>query len=163
MKKHISAILVLAIMIGIFSVFSFGSSANTANQYDLDDPEQRLAYEMTFVTGTQTFARASYLRSHSAELLITQGKAEGTVDVVGVSGTVTGIRIFMYIQRYVSGKWTTVYDDNEYFAKYYATMDETYIDSTAFITGYDYRISYTIYAYKGSTYQRTAGTSPIVR
>ena len=48
MRKYISGILVIAIMIGFFAASAAGTSAKADAQYDLDDPEQRLAYEMTF-------------------------------------------------------------------------------------------------------------------
>ena len=123
MRKYISGILVIAIMIGIFAASAIGTSAKADAQYDLDDPEQRLAYEI-----------------------------------------VTDIRIFMYIQRYESGKWKTVYNDTQMFAgENEATMIRTCTDSSAIIKGYEYRVSFSVYAYKGMTYQQSTGTSPVVR
>ncbi len=164
MKKYISCILVIAIMIGIFAVSATGASAKTAAQYDLDDPEQRLAYEMTFLTGSRSMERSSYIIDKDAELILGSGMAEGRVSAVGVESIVTDIRIFMYIQRYESGRWNTVYNDTQMFAgEYTATMTRTCTDSSAIIKGYYYRVSFTIYAYKGMTYQSTTGTSPVVR
>lgn len=165
MKKYISCILVIAIMIGIFAVSATGASAKTAAQYDLDDPEQRLAYEMTFLTGSRSMERSSYIIDKDANLTIfSSGRATGVVNAVGDENIVTDIRIFMYIQRYESGRWNTVYNDTQMFAgEYTATMTRTCTDSSAIIKGYDYRVSFTIYAYKGMTYQSTTGTSPVVR
>lgn len=156
--------LVVAIMIGIFAMSAIGTAAKTGTQYDLDDPEQRLAYEMSLVTGRPAVERAKYILRHNAELTLGAGKADGSVTVKGDSKIVTDLHIFMYIQRYESGKWKTVYSDNEMFkGQFYVTMKKTCTDSSAIIKGYDYRISYTIYAYKGMTYQQSTGTSPVVR
>ena len=164
MKKYISGILVIAIMIGIFAASAIGTSAKADAQYDLDDPEQRLAYEMTFLTGSRAMERTAYIVDQDADLTLGSGKAEGIVDVVGNESIVTDIRIFMYIQRYESGKWKTVYSDNQMFkGLFFATMTRTCTDSSAIIKGYDYRVSFSVYAYKGMTYQQSTGTSPVVR
>lgn len=164
MRKFISGILVIAIMIGVLAASAIGTSAKADAQYDLDDPEQRLAYEMTFLTGSRSMERATYIVDKRAKLTLGSGEAEGTVSVVGDESIVTDIRIFMYIQRYESGKWKTVYNDTQMFAgKFTATMTRTCTDSSAIIKGYDYRISFIVYAYKGLTYQSTPGTSPVVR
>ena len=83
MKKYISGILVIAIMIGIFAASAIGTSAKADAQYDLDDPEQRLAYEMTFLTGSRAMERTAYIVDQDADLTLGSGKAEGIVDVVG--------------------------------------------------------------------------------
>ena len=164
MKKYLSGILVIAIMIGIFAASAIGTSAKADAQYDLDDPEQRLAYEMTFLTGSRAMERTAYIVDQDADLTLGSGKAEGIVDVVGNESIVTDIRIFMYIQRYESGKWKTVYSDNQMFkGQFFATMTRTCTDSSAIIKGYDYRVSFSVYAYKGMTYQQSTGTSPVVR
>lgn len=165
MRKYISGILVIAIMIGIFAAFAIGTSAKADAQYDLDDPEQRLAYEMTFLTGSRSMERAKYIVDQDADLTIfSTGKATGVVNVIGDESIVTDIRIFMYIQRYESGKWKTVYNDTQMFAgENEATMIRTCTDSSAIIKGYEYRVSFSVYAYKGMTYQQSTGTSPIVR
>ena len=164
MKKYISGILVIAIMIGIFAASAIGTSAKADAQYDLDDPEQRLAYEMTFLTGSRAMERTAYIVDQDADLTLGSGKAEGIVVVVGNESIVTDIRIFMYIQRYESGKWKTVYSDNQMFkGQFFATMTRTCTDSSAIIKGYDYRVSFSVYAYKGMTYQQSTGTSPVVR
>ena len=164
MKKYISGILVIAIMIGIFAASAIGTSAKADAQYDLDDPEQRLAYEMTYLTGSRAMERTAYIVDQDADLTLGSGKAEGIVDVVGNESIVTDIRIFMYIQRYESGKWKTVYSDNQMFkGQFFATMTRTCTDSSAIIKGYDYRVSFSVYAYKGMTYQQSTGTSPVVR
>lgn len=164
MRKYISGILVIAIMIGIFAASAIGTSAKADAQYDLDDPEQRLAYEMTFLTGSQSMERVAYIVDKYAKLTLGSGKAEGIVNVIGDESIVTDIHIFMYIQRYESGKWKTVYSDNQMFANQFtAKMKRTCTDSSAIIKGYDYRISFIVYAYKGLTYQSTPGTSPVVR
>lgn len=164
MKKYISGILVIAIMIGIFAASAIGTSAKADAQYDLDDPEQRLAYEMTFLTGSRAMERTAYIVDQDADLTLGSGKAEGIVDVVGNESIVTDIRIFMYIQRYESGKWKTVYSDNQMFkGQFFATMTRTCTDPSAIIKGYDYRVSFSVYAYKGMTYQQSTGTSPVVR
>ena len=164
MKKYISGILVIAIMIGIFAASALGTSEKADAQYDLDDPEQRLAYEMTFLTGSRAMERTAYIVDQDADLTLGSGKAEGIVDVVGNESIVTDIRIFMYIQRYESGKWKTVYSDNQMFkGQFFATMTRTCTDSSAIIKGYDYRVSFSVYAYKGMTYQQSTGTSPVVR
>ena len=164
MRKYTSGILVIAIMIGIFAASAAGTSAKADAQYDLDDPEQRLAYEMTFLTGSRSMERATYIVDKSATLTLGSGKAEGIVDVVGDEDIVTDIRIFMYIQRYESGKWKTVYNDNQMFTdQFTATMKRTCTDSSAIKKGYDYQVRFTVYAYKGMTYQQSTGTSPVVR
>lgn len=164
MRKYISGILVIAIMIGIFAASAIGTSAKADAQYDLDDPEQRLAYEMTFLTCSQSMERVAYIVDKYAKLTLGSGKAEGIVNVIGDESIVTDIHIFMYIQRYESGKWKTVYSDNQMFANQFtAKMKRTCTDSSAIIKGYDYRISFIVYAYKGLTYQSTPGTSPVVR
>ena len=148
MRKYISGILVIAIMIGFFAASAAGTSAKADAQYDLDDPEQRLAY----------------IVDKYAKLTLGSGKAEGIVNVVGDEDIVTDIRIFMYIQRYESGKWKTVYNDNQMFANQFtAKMKRTCTDSSAIIKGYEYRVSFSVYAYKGMTYQQSTGTSPVVR
>ncbi len=165
MRKYISGILVIAIMIGIFAASAIGTFAKADAQYDLDDPEQRLAYEMTFLTGSLSMERATYIVDKDADLTIfSTGNASGVVKVVGDESIVTDIHIFMYIQRYESGKWKTVYSDNQMFAgKYKATMTRICTDSSAIIKGYDYQVRFTVYAYKGTTYQKTTDTSPVVR
>lgn len=164
MRKYISGILVIAIMIGIFAASAAGTSAKADAQYDLDDPEQRLAYEMTFLTGSPSMERASYFINRNATLTLGSGKAEGRVEIECYKDIVTDIRIFMYIQRHESGKWKTVYSDNQMFAdQFTATMKRTCTDSSAIIKGYDYRVSFSVYAYKGMTYQQSTGTSPVVR
>jgi len=164
MRKYISGILVIAIMIGIFAASAIGTSAKADAQYDLDDPEQRLAYEMTFLTGSQSMERVAYIVDKYAKLTLGSGKAEGIVNVAGDESIVTDIHIFMYIQRYESGKWKTVYNDNQMFTdQFTAKMKRTCTDSSAIIKGYDYQVRFTVYAYNGTTYQKTTGTSPVVR
>ena len=54
--------------------------------------------------------------------------------------------------------------DNQMFkGQFFATMTRTCTDSSAIIKGYDYRVSFSVYAYKGMTYQQSTGTSPVVR
>ena len=94
MRKYISGILVIAIMIGIFAASAIGTSAKADAQYDLDDPEQRLAYEMTFLTGSRSMERAKYIVDQDADLTIfSTGKATGVVNVIGDKSIVTDIRI----------------------------------------------------------------------
>lgn len=163
MKRSIASILFVAIICGILSAFSFGTAAQTEKEYDLDDPEQRLAYEMTFVTGTPLYERASNISDHYAKISLGTGSIKGTVYAEGTSA-VTDIRIFMYIQKYESGKWKTIYDDTYlYEDRNSATMIRTFTDSKVIVKGYDYRVSYTIYAHKGAPYQSVSGASAVVR
>ena len=77
MRKYISGILVIAIMVGVFAASAAGTSAKADAQYDLDDPEQRLAYEMTFLTGSRSMERTAFIVDKSANLTIfSTGKAD---------------------------------------------------------------------------------------
>ena len=164
MKKIISVFLAAVVCASMFAVPSFGAFAEeTSSVPDLDDPEQRLAYELSFVQGELSRERVVYLTSHEASITVSSGgtvTGEGTA--IGLEGTVTSLRFFLYIQRYESGKWKTVDNNTTLVSGSEGEASIVCSDPTKIISGYDYRISYTVYAYRYNTYQSFTGNSSTV-
>lgn len=164
MKKIISVFLAAVVCASMFAVPGFGAFAEeTSSAPDLDDLEQRLAYELSFVQGELSRERVVYLTSHKATITLSSGgTVTGEVSAKGLADTVTSLRFFLYIQRYESGKWKTVDNNTTLVSGYEGEASIVCSDSTKIISGYDYRISYTVYAYRYNTYQSFTGNSSTV-
>ena len=164
MKKIISVFLAAVVCASMFAAPGFGVFAEeTSSVPDLDDPEQRLAYELSFVQGDLSRERVVYLTSHEASITVSSGgtvTGEGTA--IGLADTVTSLRFFLYIQRYESGKWKTIDNNTTLVSGFEGEASIVCSDPTKIISGYDYRISYTVYAYKYNTYQSFEGNSGTV-
>ena len=149
MKKFISVFLAAVVCASMFAVPVFGAFAEeTSSVPDLDDPEQRLAYELSFVQGELSRERVVYLTSHKATITLSSG------------GTVTGEVSATGLAE--SGKWKTVDNNTTLVSGYEGEASIVCSDSTKIISGYDYRISYTVYAYRYNTYQSFTGNSRTV-
>lgn len=164
MKKIISVFLAAVVCASMLAVPVFGAFAEeTSSVPDLDDPEQRLAYELSFVQGELSRERVVYLTSHEGSITVSSGgTVTGDVNATGLADTVTSLRFFLYIQRYESGKWKTVDNNTTLVSGYDGSASIVCSDPTKIISGYDYKILYTVYAYKNNTYQSFTGDSNIV-
>lgn len=79
----------------MFVVPVFGAFAEeTSSVPDLDDPEQRLAYELSFVQGELSRERVVYLTSHYATITLSSGgTVTGEGHATGLANTVTSLFI----------------------------------------------------------------------
>jgi len=77
------------------------------------------------------------------------GEATATAQLIGYPGVTTEVWIFMYLERYSGGFWTTVDSWYQGYYAYSGTLQETiYVPS-----GYSYRVKASYYAYCGDDYE----------
>lgn len=91
-----------------------------------------------------------YVNRTSTSLSISSsGEATATAHLTGYPGTTTEVWIFMYLERYSGGAWTTV---NSWYQSYY-TYTGTLQQSAFAASGYWYRVKASYYAYCGDDYE----------
>lgn len=93
---------------------------------------------------------AEYHFSSKASLTISSnGVAESTGKIVGLTGVTTKTTVHLYLQRYEDGEWVNVADwisSNE-------AVNTTLVKSKAVDKGFTYRAKASCYAYCGSDYE----------
>lgn len=91
-----------------------------------------------------------YANQISTSLYISSsGEATATGQLVGYSGVTTEVWIFLYLERYSNGSWTTVNSWYQSFNSYRGTLQK----STFVSAGYWYRVMASYYAYSGGDYE----------
>lgn len=88
----------------------------------------------------------------------TSGVAEATGILTGYPGTTTEVWIFLYLERYTNGTWTTVTSWYQGFDSYRGTL----IRTTSVTSGYWYRVRASYYAYSGDVYEHVTQYSSSV-
>lgn len=160
MKKAITLLIVVALFVTMSYSNAFISNAQENN---LDTPEKRAAYEQSFIHGTQAFERINYVPSITKTFSINSaGTATGTLDVTGLKDKVTSLTLFLYIERYDSGRWKVIENKVVTFNSYQGNAGISCSDATKLLKNKDYRLEYNIYAYHGSLYQKVTGNSDTV-
>lgn len=77
------------------------------------------------------------------------GQAAATAQLIGIPGVTTEVWIFMYLERYSNGTWSSVDSWYQSFNSYCGTLQE----STYVTSGYWYRVKASYYAYCGDVYE----------
>lgn len=77
------------------------------------------------------------------------GQATSTAQLVGVPGVTTRVGIFIYLERYSNGAWTSV---NSWYQSYLSS-NGTLQRQTNVPSGYLYRVKTSYYVYCGSNYE----------
>lgn len=77
------------------------------------------------------------------------GQATSTAQLVGVPGVTTRVGIFIYLERYSNGAWTSV--NSRY--QSYLSSNGTLQRQTNVPSGYLYRVKASYYVYCGSNYE----------
>ena len=73
------------------------------------------------------------------------GEATATAQLIGIPGVTTQVSIFMYLERYSNGSWTSVNSWYQSYDSYIGTLQKS-----AFVSsGYWYRVKASYYAYSG--------------
>lgn len=90
--------------------------------------------------------------------ITTAGYATATAQLVGIPGVTTEVWIFMYLERYSGGSWTSV--DSWY--QSYPTYSGILQKSTYVASGYLYRVKASYYAYSGDDYEHVVQYSSSV-
>ena len=88
----------------------------------------------------------AYTNQTSTGLSISSaGEATATAQLTGYPGITTEVWIFMYLEQYSGGAWTTINSWNQLYSGYTGTLQRTaYVSS-----GYWYRVKASYYAYSG--------------
>ena len=101
----------------------------------------------------------SYTNSTNTLLSIsTSGVATAVGIITGYQGITTKVIIYLYLQRYQSGAWTTINSWSQTFNSYRGTLQGT----ASVSKGYQYRVQASYYAYSGSLYENIISYSSIV-
>lgn len=91
-----------------------------------------------------------YVNRTSTSLSISSvGEATATAHLTGYPGTTTEVWIFMYLEKYSGGSWTTI---NSWYQSYY-TYTGTLQQTANVSSGYWYRVKASYYAYSGDDYE----------
>lgn len=101
----------------------------------------------------------AYVYQTKTQLSISaSGIAEATGILTGYAGTTTEVWIFLYLERYSNGSWTSVNSWYQSFATYRGTL----VTNSSVSNGYTYRVKASYYAYSGSEYEHIVQySSPI--
>lgn len=91
-------------------------------------------------------SRYEYTSSAIAGLSISGGSAEVYGSLIGYSGITDKVNMYLYLQRYENGSWTTVKNFYESFSRHSGSIEET----VSVDAGYSYRVKGSYYAYDGS-------------
>ena len=86
------------------------------------------------------------------------GQATLTAQLIGVPGVTSQVWIFMYLERYSNGAWTSVNSWHQSYQSISGTLQRQ-INVTS---GYWYRVKASYYAYSGSEYEHIIQYSNLV-
>jgi len=111
--------------------------------------------------GSGSTAKWSYTSSTKTILSISSaGKATCTGSLIGYQGTTTGVDIFLYLERYINGSWSTYPSGSWY--QYFPTYQGV-LSATIYVTsGYNYRLRASYYANSGSNWENISSCSQTV-
>jgi len=141
MKKGISLLLaVLLLTMGAFTV-------SAATPPELSE----------YIPGETPIENFMYTSSTSTSISITSsGVVTGNASIIGYQGITTSVDIFLYIQQYKNGAWTTIGSWYKYTAAYYGGLQ----GQMSVPKGYSYRIKASYYANCGSSWENIISYSP---
>ena len=77
------------------------------------------------------------------------GQATSTAQLIGMPGVTTRVGIFIYLERYSNGAWTSVSSWHQSYQSISGTLQRQ-INVTS---GYWYRVKASYYAYRGNNYE----------
>lgn len=97
------------------------------------------------------------ITSQNCHLAVSGGTATCSSNITVQSGT-DSVRIVMYLQKNVSGVWSSIASWSSNYSGNYGSMTRTYGVSS----GYSYRVRSYFYAYDGGSSESSSGTSNIV-
>ena len=127
---------IVAMVLSIVGFFMFASFSVSANGGESNK---------TVVT-----PKWSYVLTMNTNLSISSsGTAICTGKITGYSGTTTKVEIYLYLQQYKNGAWSTVSGGSWYqlFNSYKGTLQKT---KSGLAKGYQYRVRASYYAWSGS-------------
>jgi len=107
-------------------------------------------------------AKWSYISARDTRLSISSsGTATCTGSVTGYPGTTTKVEIYLYLQQYKNGAWSTVSGGSWYqlFNSYKGTLQKT---KSGLASGYQYRLKASYYAWSGSNSENVVAYSSTV-
>ena len=99
-----------------------------------------------------------YINWTMTGLAITSGDAKASGEIIGIPGVTTEVWIYLYLEVYVNGSWTTETSWYQTYGSYYGTLQCT----TDVASGYWYRIRASYYAFSGSNYENLIRYSDMV-
>ena len=103
---------------------------------------------------------AMYHSNANAELSISSsGNANVKCKIIGIPGTTTSTKMYVYLQQYIGGSWVNIgsWSDEA------NTVNLTIEESMAVDSGYKYRVEASCYAYSGSAGEHVTKYSAEVR
>lgn len=99
-----------------------------------------------------------YISWTMTDLAITSGEAEAFGQIVGIPGVTTEVWIYLYLEVYVNGSWTTETSWYQTYGYYRGTLQGL----TDVASGYYYRVRASYYAFSGSNYENLVRYSDTV-
>ena len=143
MKKWLSGLLLMAMMLSVLSMPAYAASDDDLNDY---------SEEYSQIDGEPKTVRWSFTDFVTTGMDISPS---GTIivdcSVEGYSDVTTKIVIYSYVQRHVSNGWVNIDGVSDTYFDWYGILEETL--STKADWGYDYRVYSSIYVYSGTQYE----------
>jgi len=139
---------IAAIVLCMVAFFTFASFPVSANGGESNEPE--IASKWSYVLTTNTNLSIS-----------SSGTATCTGKITGYSGTTTKVEIYLYLQQYKNGAWSTVSGGSWYqlFNSHKGTLQKT---KSGLASGYQYRLKASYYAWSGSNSENVVAYSSTV-
>ena len=112
------------------------------------------------LTPSKTFSPMyTYIITTETGLTISaSGTATVTGLLIGYSDVTDNVQIYLYLQQYKNGTWTTINSWYEIFDSYWGAIERT----SSVSSGYQYRVKASYYAYSGSTYENVTQYSQTI-
>lgn len=139
----LSVITCLTIVSVIIPASAFSESSNSRSP----DIETTIAPMSLYISRTTTTLSIS-----------SSGQATVVGSITGYSGITDKVYIFLYLEKYTNGSWTTETSWFQSFNSYHGTLQGT----TYVAAGYLYRVRASYYAYSGSNSENLVGYSNTV-
>lgn len=134
-KKRIIGLFLVVILITPITVFVGQSNEAKA---------ARMGINTTYVSSTSTSIS-----------IPSSGIATGTCDIISNRYTTTNVSIYAYLQQKVNGSWVSIDAAYGQYDSYTATL----FFSSSVVSGYEYRIKSSFYAFSGSDYENVQSYS----
>ena len=139
---------IMAMVFGVAVFFVFASFSVSANGGEFRE--------------NGNTSKLSYIYSTNTQLGISSsGTATCYGSITGYQGTTTKVEIYLYLQQYKNGAWSTVSGGSWYTSSpsYKCTLQKT---KSGLATGYQYRTKAAYYAWSGSNSESITAYSKTV-
>jgi len=139
---------IVAMILCVVGLFTFASFSVSANGGESKKTEGVTKWSYTSATDTRLSISSS-------------GTAICTGKITGYQGTTTKVEIYLYLQQYKNGAWSTVSGGSWYqlFNSYKGTLQKT---KSGLAKGYQYRVKASYYAWSGSNSENVVAYSKTV-